>query len=52
MGGLLDGLDDKRSHVAIQDWMVFSLDVHTAREDEWDRDEILRGFLSCRDFGS
>jgi transposase len=24
-----------RSHVAIQDWMVFSLGVHTTREDEW-----------------
>jgi transposase len=49
---LFGGLDNEgRSHVALQDWMVFSLDVHTAREDEWDRDEILRGFSGCRDFG-
>jgi hypothetical protein len=38
--------------LAIQDWMVFSLDVHTTREDRWDRGAIVRGFWGCRDFGS
>jgi hypothetical protein len=35
---------------AIQDWMVFSLDVHTTREDRWDRVEIVPGYSGCRDF--
>jgi len=38
--------------VAIQNRMVVSLDVHTTREDEWDRDVIVRGFWACRGFGS
>jgi hypothetical protein len=53
LGGLLDGLDNgTRSHLAIQDWMVFSLDVLTKREDRWDRVAIVRGFWGCRDFES
>jgi hypothetical protein len=36
--------------VAIQDWMVFSLDVQPTREDGWDRDEIVPGYLDCRGF--
>ena len=51
MGGLLGGLDDDmRSHFAIRNWMVFSLDVQPTREDGWDRDAIVRGFWDCRDF--
>lgn len=52
MGGLLGGLDMKRDPtLAIQNWMVFSLDVQPAREDR-DRGAIVVGFLGCRDFGS
>jgi hypothetical protein len=48
---LFGGLDNEaRSHLALQHWMVFSLDVHTAMEDEWDRDEIPREFSGCRNF--
>ena len=43
--------DATRSHVAIRNWMVFSLDVLTTREDGWDRDAIVRGFWGWRDFG-
>ena len=51
VGGLLGGLDDEtRSHVAIRNWMVFSLEVLTTKEDGWDRDAIARGSSGCRDF--
>jgi hypothetical protein len=36
--------------VAIRNWMVFSLDVLTTREDAWDRAAIVRGFWDCPDF--
>jgi hypothetical protein len=53
VGGLLGGLDTKTPpHVAIRNWMVFSLDVIAAREDGWHRDAIVRGFSGCRDFES
>ena len=39
---MLGSLDtERRSHLAIQDWMAFSLDVQPAREDEWDRAAIV-----------
>src|SRR5262249_59212840 len=41
--------DETRSHFAIRDWMVFSLDVSPAREDGWNRDAIVRGFLDSHD---
>jgi len=31
-------------------YIVFSLDALTTREDGWDRDAIVRGFSGCRDF--
>ena len=44
MGGLLDGLDMKeRSHLAPDHLVPLSLDGQP-REDEWDCDEIVRGF--------
>ena len=53
MGGLFDGLDtEPRSHLAIRNWMAFSLDVLPAREDAWDRDAIVRGFWGYQDFES
>jgi hypothetical protein len=52
VSGRLGGLTTKRDPtLAIQDEMVFSLDVLPAREDGWDRDAIVRGFWGCRDFG-
>ena len=50
VAGLLGGLDiETRSHLALRNWMAFSLDVLTAREGEWDRGAIVRGFSACRD---
>jgi hypothetical protein len=37
--------------LAIQNWMVSSLDVLTTREDGWDRSAIVRGFWDWRTIG-
>jgi len=55
VGGLLGGLDVEGVNaipLSIEDSMVSSLDVVTTREDEWDRDAIVRGFSGCWNFGS
>src|SRR4029453_2413597 len=40
------------SHLARDYPVSFSLDVLPAREDAWDRDEIVRGFWVCPDSAS
>jgi len=40
--------EDKAIPLAIQKWMVSSLDVQPTREDAWDRCAIVRGFWDWR----
>jgi len=49
VGGLLGGMDVENAiPLAIEDSMVFSLDVPTTREDRLDRGGIVRGFWAWR----